>query len=575
MRTVQQVYVAVLAKGVPSPLAKESDEEKGKEEEKPAADAKAGEGAKAGEKAEEPKKDEKKPVEVKLDPEGLSQRILAMPMKAGVYADLAPGPANQLFYRRAASTDPDADAAVYRYDLEKRKEDSLLDKADGFALSADAKRALVRVKEDWHLVDVGDKLDLPKFKLDTGRIQVKLDPPAEWAQMLDEAWRINRDYFYDPGYHGADWPAMRRKYVAFVPDLATRNDLSRVIQWMLGELSVGHSYQSPGDTAFEAETIPGGLLGADFEVVSGRYRFKKVYGGLNWTPDLRSPLTEPGVDVKAGEYLLAVEGKELRFPANLYERFERTANRIVEITVGPTADGTGARTVKVVPLENERALRNRDWVEGNLRRVTEATQGRVAYVYVPDTAEAGHQYFKRYFFPQADRQAVIVDERHNGGGLVADYYIDILRRPVVSYWAMRYGPDLKTPIAGIHGPKVILIDETAGSGGDLLPWMFRKFSLGALVGKRTWGGLVGTLGFPVLIDGGQVTAPNLAIWTEDGFIVENEGVAPDVEVEQTPKDVIAGKDPQLEKAIEMVLAELAKAPPAVPKRPPFPLRARP
>ena len=576
MRTVQQVYVAVLAKGVPSPLAKESDEEKAKEEEKPAADAKAGDAAKeTGAKAEEPKKDEKKPVQVKFDADGLSQRILAMPMKAGVYADLAPGPANQLFYRRAASTDPDADAALYRYDLEKRKEDTLLDKADGFALSADTKRALVRVKEDWHLVDVADKLDLTKFKLDVARVQVKVDPPAEWAQMLDEAWRINRDYFYDPAFHGADWPAMRKKYAAFVPDLATRNDLSRVTQWMLSELSVGHSYQGPGDSAFEAETIPGGLLGADYEVANGRYRIKKVFGGLNWTPDLRSPLTEPGVDVKAGEYLLAVEGKELRFPENLYERFERTANRIVEITVGPTPDGKGSRTVKVVPLENERALRNRDWVEGNLRRVTEATQGRVAYVYVPNTAEAGHQYFKRYFFPQADRQAVIVDERHNGGGSVADYYIDILRRPVVSYWAMRYGADLKTPIAGIHGPKVMLIDETAGSGGDLLPWMFRKFSLGPLVGKRTWGGLVGILGFPVLMDGGTVTAPNLAIWTEDGFIVENEGVAPDVEVEQTPKDVIAGKDPQLEKAIEMVLAELAKAPPVAPKRPAFPLRARP
>jgi tricorn protease len=577
MRTVQQVYVAVLAKGVPSPLAKESDEEKGKEEEKPA-DAKAGEGGKAGEKgpkADEPKKEEKKPVEVKFDPDGLSQRILAMPMKAGVYLDLAPGPANQIFYRRAASTDPGADAAVYRYDLEKRKEDTLLDKADGLMLSADAKRALVRVKEDWHVVDVADKLDLAKFKLDVGRIQVKVDPPAEWAQMLDEAWRINRDYFYDPGYHGADWPAMRKRYAAFLPDLATRNDLFRVIRWMLSELSVGHSYQSPGESVFEGETVPGGLLGADYEVADGRYRFKKVFGGLNWTPDLRSPLTEPGVDVRAGEYLLAVEGRELRFPENLYERFERTANRIVEITVGPTPDGKGSRTVKVVPLEDERSLRNRDWVEGNLRRVTEATQGRVAYVYVPNTADAGHTYFKRYFFPQADRPAIIVDERHNGGGSVADYYIDILRRPVVSWWAMRYGADLKTPIAGIHGPKVMLIDETAGSGGDLLPWMFRKFGLGPLVGKRTWGGLVGILGFPVLMDGGTVTAPNLAIWTEDGFVVENEGVPPDVEVEQAPKDVIAGKDPQLERAIEIALGELAKSPPATPKRPPFPLRARP
>ncbi len=578
MRTVQQVYLAVLGKGVPSPLAKESDEEKPGEEKKPAGEPKTGKEGAAGEKdakAGEPKKEDKKPVEVKFDPDGLAERILAMPMKAGVYADLYAGPANQLFYRRAASTDPNADAAVYRYDLEKRKEDTLLDKADGFALSADTKRALVRVKDDWHVVDVADKLDLAKFKLDLGRIQVKVDPPAEWAQMLDEAWRINRDYFYDPGFHGADWPAMRRKYAAFVPDLSTRNDLFRVIQWMLSELSVGHSYQSPGDSAFEGETVPGGLLGADYEVANGRYRFQKVFGGLNWTPDLRSPLTEPGVDVKAGEYLLAVEGKDLRFPDNLYQRFERAANRIVEITVGPTPDGKGARTVKVVPLEDERALRNRDWVEANLRRVTEATQGRVAYVYVPNTAEPGHTYFKRYFFPQADRQAIIVDERHNGGGQVADYYIDILRRPLVSHWAMRYGADLKTPIAGIHGPKVMLIDETAGSGGDLLPWMFRKFSLGPLVGKRTWGGLVGILGFPVLMDGGRVTAPNLAIWTEDGFIVENQGVAPDVEVEQAPRDVIAGKDPQLEKAIEVALAELAKNPPAVAKRPPYPVRVKP
>jgi tricorn protease len=581
MRRAQQVYLAVLAKGIASPLARESDEETGKRDEEAGqkGDEPEAGGAKSGEEAEEKKagekKEDKKPVVVKFDPEGLSQRILAMPMKAGPYFDLAAGAANQLFYRRAASTDPGADAAVYRYDLAKRKEDTISEKADVFVLSADGKRALLRVKDDWHLVDVADKLDLAKFKLEVGRIQVKVDPPAEWAQMLDEAWRINRDYFYDPGFHGADWPAMRQKYQALLPDLATRNDLFRVIRFMLSELAVGHSYQSPGDSAFESETVPGGLLGADYEVAHGRYRFKKVFGGLNWTPDLRSPLTEPGVDVTAGEYLLAVEGRELRHPDNLYERFERKADRIVEITVGPNPDGTGSRTVKLVPIESEAALRNRDWVEGNLRRVTEATQGRVAYVYVPNTANLGHTYFKRYFFPQADRQAIIVDERHNGGGSVADYYIDILRRPAVSYWAMRYGADLKTPIAGIHGPKLMLIDETAGSGGDLLPWMFRKFGLGPLVGKRTWGGLVGILGFPVLMDGGSVTAPNLAFWTEDGFRVENEGIAPDVEVEQTPKDVIAGRDPQLEKAIEIVLAELAKSPPVTPKRPPFPKRALP
>jgi tricorn protease len=571
MRSRQQVYLAVLAKGVASPLAKESDEEKGKAEPEAKEASPAPDKGKA---AAEKKDDKPAPAVVKFDADGLAERILALPPKAGVYEDLAAGGAGQVFYRRAASTDEGADSALLRYDLDKRKEDTLLDKADGFEISADGKRLLVRVKQDWHVVDVADKLDLGKFKLNVEAVQVRVEPASEWAQIFHEAWRINRDYFYDPGHHGADWKAMRAKYAAFLPDLATRGDLFRVIRWMLSELSVGHSYQSPGDSPYEDETIKGGLLGADYEVANGRYRFKKVYGGLNWTPDLRSPLTEPGVDVKAGEYLLAVEGVELRAPDNLYQGFERTAGRIVELRVGPSPDGAGARTVKVVPIENEAQLRNRDWVEGNLRKVTEATNGRVAYVYVPNTAGLGHTYFKRYFFPQADRQAIIVDERYNGGGSVADYYIDILRRPVVSYWAMRYGADLKTPIAGIHGPKVMLIDETAGSGGDMLPWMFRKFGLGPLVGKRTWGGLVGILGFPVLMDGGQITAPNLAIWTEDGFIVENEGVPPDIEVEQTPADVIAGRDPQLEKAIEIVLKELEKSPPVTPKRPAFPVRVR-
>jgi tricorn protease len=365
---------------------------------------------------------------------------------------------------------------------------------------------------------------------------------------------------------------MREKYAVFLLDLSCRNDLNRVIQWMCSELGVGHHRVSGGDSPYQPKTVACGLLGADYAIDNGRYRFKKVYGGLNWSPELRSPLTEPGVNVKAGEYLLAVDGKDLRPPLDLYARFENTAGKIVEITVGPNPDSTGSRTVRVVPIPDEYSLRNRDWVEGNMRKVHEATNGRVAYVYVPNTAEPGHVYFKRYFFPQADKDAIIVDERFNGGGLIADYYIDILRRPVISYWNMRYGADLKTPGASIQGPKVMLIDETAGSGGDLLPWMFRKFKLGTLVGKRTWGGLVGTLGFPVLMDGGYVTAPNLAIWTEDGWVVENEGVPPDIEVEQTPADVIAGRDPQLERAIRVILQELEKNPPQQPQRPPYPVR---
>jgi tricorn protease len=364
------------------------------------------------------------------------------------------------------------------------------------------------------------------------------------------------------------------KYAAFLPYLACRSDLNRVIQWMCSELSVGHHRVGGGDFIGQPVRVAGGLLGADYAVENGRYRFKKVYGGLNWTPELRAPLAEPGSEVKAGEYLLAVEGRNLAPPDNLFARFEATAGKIVEITVGPNPDGAGSRTFKVVPVADEGALRNRDWVEGNIRKVHAATNGRVAYVYVPNTTTLGHVYFKRYFFPQADKEAIIVDERFNGGGSVADYYLDWLRKPVSAYWAMRYGADLKTPSASIQGPKVMIINETAGSGGDLLPYMWRKFGMGKLVGTATWGGLVGILGFPVLMDGGSVTAPNLAIWTEEGFIVENVGVPPDIEVEQTPRDVIAGRDPQLEKAIQVAMEELKAGPPGKPKRPAFPVRVR-
>ena len=558
-RATNTIYMAVLAKGVPSPLAKESDEE----------------GAATEEKADEKKKE---PVKVVVDVDGLSQRVQALGLPEGVYSDLRVAKTGELFYLKrpgAANRFTDDKANLMRYTLAKRKEETAVEKVDEVEISRDGKRLLLKMGDNWSIADAGEKVDATKYKLAIDKVEVKIDPTAEWRQIFDEAWRINRDYFYDPNFHGANWNAMRTKYAELLPHLSVRQDLNRLMTWMSSELAVGHHRLSGGDTLAATDTVPGGLLGADFKVENGRYRFAKVFGGLNWNPELRAPLTEPGVDVKAGEYLLAVEGKELRHPENLYSRFERTAGRIVEITVGPNADGTGSRKVKVVPIEDESALRNRDWVEKNLRYVTEKTDGRVAYVYVPNTSSLGHQYFTRYFFPQTNRQAIIVDERHNGGGQVADYYIDILRRPFISYWAMRYGNDLRTPLAAIHGPKVMITDETAGSGGDLLPWMFRKLKMGTIVGRRTWGGLVGVLGYPVLMDGGNITAPNLAIWSpEGGWVVENEGVPPDIEVEQTPADVIAGRDPQLDKAIEIVLQELDRNPPPVHERPAYPVRAR-
>jgi len=576
MEVTGALYVAVLQSGEESPLKKESDEEAGEGDE--ASGEGSGAGAEAGTgggeaSAEASSRDENR---VEVDFQGLEQRILALPVETGFFSSLQPGEDGELYYLRteAAGFGEGGEPSLRRWSFEKREEETLLEGANAFTLSHDKKKLLVRAGPNWHIAPAG-KVNPAETRISAGDIQVRIDPPAEWRQMLREAWRIQRDFFYDPGMHGADWDAIWTKYDAFLPHLATRGDLRTVIRWMLSELSVGHSYGGGGDDLRESESVPGGLLGADYEVANGRYRFAKVYGGLNYNPDLRSPLTEPGVEVQEGEYLLAVRGVDVRPPENLFQHFENTAGKLVEITVGPEPDGTGARTVTVVPLRNEYALRNRDWVEGNLERVHEATDGRVAYVWVPNTSVAGWQYFKRYFYPQAHLDAIIVDERFNGGGSLADYVVDILDREYMAHWNTRYGEDIRTPIAYMPGPKAMLIDETAGSGGDFLPWLFRERDLGPLIGRRTWGGLVGILGFPVLLDGGSVTAPNLAFWTEDeGFGIENEGVPPDIEVEQWPAQVIAGKDPQLERAIQEVLRRLEQNPPEEAERPPYPIRVR-
>ena len=344
---------------------------------------------------------------------------------------------------------------------------------------------------------------------------------------------------------------------------------------MFSELAVGHHrFGSDGDALNNPKRVPGGLLGADYTINNNHYQIKKIYGGLNWTPELRSPLTEPGITISEGDYIISVNGKSVSDSDNLYSFFENTANTLVDITVSKNSNGFNSKTYKVTPLRTEWAIRNRDWVEGNMKKVHEASNGDVAYVYVPNTTVAGFEYFKRYFYPQADKKAIIIDERYNGGGSLADYYIDILKRPEQAYWNFRYGQDLKSPSASIQGPKVMIVDETAGSGGDYLPWMFRKFKMGTIVGKRTWGGLVGVLGYPEFIDGGVVTAPNLAFYSENGFRVENEGVPPDVEVEQLPELVIKGQDPQLEKALEIVMKQLKENPPKQIKRPAYPIKTK-
>ncbi|MES2371909.1 MAG: PDZ domain-containing protein [Bacteroidota bacterium] len=557
MESTSSIYLVTLQKQVQSPFAKENETEEIKDTSS----------AKPAVKADSNR------TKLKIDWDGIQNRIVPMPVTPGRYRSLQVAKEGELFYLSAA---PHAatPTMLVNYSLKKRKEEPILP-ADGYSIAAKGDKMVFVSRGKWGVVATGQKPG-PDAMVNTSLLQVKTSPKEEWKNIFNEAWRVNRDYFYDPGMHGVDWAAMKKKYEVLLPDVASTNDLYRIMQWMFSELSVGHHrFSATGDRRTNPDVIPGGLLGADYETVGNRYRIKKIYGGLNWSPDLRSPLTEPGVTVQEGDVILAVNGNEVTTNENFYSYFENTAGKITSLTVASSADGSNKRTVKVVPIANEAALRNRDWVEGNVRKVNEATQGQVAYVYVPNTGGGGHEYFKRYFFPQADKAGIIVDERFNGGGQLADYYIDILKRPVQSYWRYRYGKDQKAPNASIQGPKVMLIDETAGSGGDYLPYLFRQAKLGTLVGKTTWGGLVGILGFPEFIDGGVVTAPNLAFFDEKGFGIENVGTPPDVEVEQWPAQVISGHDPQLEKAIQIIMDELKSNPSKKAPAPKAPVRVRP
>ena len=338
---------------------------------------------------------------------------------------------------------------------------------------------------------------------------------------------------------------------------------------MLGNMSVGH-HNSGGGDAPQPQRYTGGLLGADFAIENGRYRFARVYDGENWNPGLVAPLTQPGVNVQAGEYLLAVNGRDLKATDNIYSYFQETAGRQIVIKVGPNPDGSGAREVTVVPVANEGGLRNLAWIEDNRRKVYQLSGGKLGYVYLPNTGGAGYTNFNRYYFAQIDRDGVVVDERFNGGGSAADYMIGYMTKPLMNFWSTREGNNFTTPVGAIYGPKTMIINEYAGSGGDLLPWLFRENKVGTLVGRRTWGGLVGIYNYPTLIDGGAVTAPRVAFRNLNGELdVENKGVPPDVDIDLDPRMWRQGHDVQLEKAVEVTLAAAQKNP----KRPangPFP-----
>ncbi len=554
----RSLYVAVLSKDDPSPLAPESDEEQ-QPETKP-----------TKEQAEAPAP----APESRIDLEGLDQRIVALPVPPGDYRRLQSAE-DKLFYLQSTperwvdpETAPDSNL-LHAYDGKTRKSELFVDKVRDYWVSANGKKLLYQAGSPPAFAIVG--VDTPPKpedgKLNLEQAEILVDPRAEWQQTFHEAYRIHRDYFYDPQMHGLDWNATRAKYQPFLAHIGHRDDLNYLLAELSGELVVGHAYVGQGDIP-EPPPLRVGLLGADYEIADGRYRILRIYPGLNWHPELRAPLTEPGVNVRQGEYILAVNGRPLRAPTSIYQLFAQTADRITELLVSPTPNESDGRVVTVRPIDNETRLRHWSWVEGNRRQVDALSGGRVAYIYMADTGQTGYEAFNRYYFSQLDKQAVVLDERFNGGGSVADYVVDLLKRPLLSYWATREGRPFTSPNASIFGPKVMIINELAGSGGDALPLFFRRRGLGTIVGKRTWGGLIGIYDYPTLIDGGFFTSPRLAIYSPDGeWEVENEGVAPDIEVEMIPKLAIEGRDPQLERAVELVLAELEANPPSSVPRP--------
>jgi tricorn protease len=377
--------------------------------------------------------------------------------------------------------------------------------------------------------------------------------------MFHEVWRIERDFFYDPHFHGLDLQKAERAYAPFVAGIASRADFNYLLAEMLSNINVQHMFVGGGKHP-DIPLVKVGLLGADYAIDSGRYRFARIFSGENWNPQLHAPLTQPGVNVKEGEYLLAVNGRDLTARDEIYSFFQETAGRQTVLKVGPHPDGSGSRDVTVVPVESE-TMRGLAWIEGNRRKVDELSGGKLAYVYLPNTAGAGYTNFNRYYFAQVGKQGAVLDERFNGGGQLADYIIDYLHRPVMSQVMTREGEVYPEPEEAIFGPKAMIINEFAGSGGDAMPWYFRKAGIGPLVGTRTWGGLVGIGGYPQLIDGGGITAPRWAIYGLKGqWEVENHGISPDVEVELDPKLVREGHDPQLERTVEVVLEMLKNHP---------------
>ena len=554
----RNAYVIVLNQSDPSPLAPESDEEKG-ETPPPVVPPSVGPGG-------PPPAPSSKGI--KIDLEDIGQRILALPLPTAQYQSIFPATPGSFLVLRSGQGTP---SALLKFSFASRNATPFAQGVFGVAVTDKGDRALLMGMAGTQIVPTTAPPQPGQGVVNTAGMQMTVDPRAEWRQMFFEAWRNMRDFLYDANTHGLDIDKAIQRYEPYLANLSSRQDFNYLLLDMMNEVSVGHTFGGGGDIP-SGNFVPGGLLGADYSIENGRYRFAKIYNGENWNPGLRAPLTQPGVAVKAGEYLLAVNGKELTDKENIYEAFEGTANKQVLIKVGPNPNGTGSRDVVVQPVASEGNLRYQAWVEGNRRKVQELSGGRVSYVYMPDTSPPGYASFNRYFTAQLDKDAVLIDERFNGGGYLSDYVIQILTRKVLGMGHQRDHEDFPIPIFSNEGPKAMLINEMAGSGGDALPMFFREAKVGKMVGKRTWGGLVAAGSGVPLMGGGGHTSPQVAIYGIFGrWDAENVGVPPDIEVEEDPYLWRQGHDPQLERAVSHLMDELKRNPPPKYKRPAYPV----
>ncbi len=567
---MSRIYVVTLQADSLSPLAPESDEAESPHEKW------------QKEKKEREEKEKEKPHEVgkiQVDVQGIGERLVAFPIDPGNLSGLRAGKETVLYLsfpdRTLTGGKPGPSGTLHLFDLNERKDQVLLSAVDGYDLSADGRKLIYKSGKQYGIVDAKPgEVKAGEGALTLDRMEMKLNRKEEWAQIFNEVWRRERDFFYAPNMNGVDWDLMRSRYAEMLPSVAHRTDLTYILGEMIGELCCSHTYIAGGDMP-RTNLVKTGLLGIDWEpdTVSGFYRIGKIYPGQNWSEDLRSPLTEPGIDAREGDFILAVDGGVLRYPANPYSLFENKADRTVTLKLNSKPSLDGAREVTVRPISNEYELRYRYWVESNRRKVDQATGGRVGYIFIPDMGGGGLNEFSESFFPQFNKEGLIIDVRYNGGGFVSEMILEKLRRQVVGMGCSRNGADYTYPERTFYGYMACIANQYSASDGDNFPYYFREYGLGPVIGMRTWGGVIGIRGFPSLVDGGYVTVPEFAPFSMQGqWVMENHGVDPDIQVDNPPDEVIRGRDPQLERAIQVIMKELEEKPKKLPPRPAYPVR---